>query len=397
MKALLLEKIHPSARQRFESANIQISEVKSSLSEAELSEAIKGVDILGIRSKTQITSSLLKKASNLKAIGTFCIGTNQVDLSSAKSFGIPVFNSPYSNTRSVAELVISHIIALSRRSYHLSELVHKGEWFKTAENCHEVRNKTLGIIGYGHIGTQVGILAESLGLSVQYFDIEEKLPLGNAQPTASLHELLKSSDFVSLHVPLTEETKWMMGSEQLQSMKIGSHLINYSRGQVGDLKALSELIKSKHLLGAAIDVYPEEPKSNSDPFESPLRGLDNVILTPHIGGSTQEAQKNIGLEVSRALIKYLRHGDTSGSVNFPKLMSSPKKTKARIFNVHKNQPGVLSQINEFISSQNVNIETQVLMTDTEIGCLVLDANFLDVSKVKAQFDKFDFNIKTYLM
>ncbi len=397
MKALLLEKIHHSAREAFEKNNIEVEEVPSSLSFGELSNKIKDVDILGIRSKTQLTAEVLKNAKRLKAIGTFCIGTNQVDLAFSKTIGVPVFNSPYSNTRSVAELVISHIIALSRQSYYLSSLLHSHQWFKSSEHCHEVRGKVLGIVGYGHIGTQVGILAENLGMKTQYYDIERKLPLGNALSVPSLEQLLKTSDIVTLHVPLTEATKWMLGEGELSLMKKGAHLINYSRGLVVDLLALKKSLESGQLLGAAIDVYPEEPKSNSTGFKCPLIGMKNVILTPHIGGSTLEAQKNIGLEVSIALMKYLKHGHTNGSVNFPRLMASPKVTKNRIFNVHKNKKGVLSQINDLMSSKGVNIESQVLMTDREIGCLILDADFDDITDIENELNKFDFNIKTYLL
>ncbi|MFY2562036.1 phosphoglycerate dehydrogenase [Corallococcus terminator] len=378
-RALLLENIHPSAEAMLAAEGFQVERTSSALKPAELAERLKGVHLLGIRSKTTVPAESLVHADELLAIGAFCIGTNQVDLTSANTHGIPVFNAPFSNTRSVAEMVIAEIIALTRQLFDRSREVHTGQWRKVATGSHEVRGKTLGIIGYGHIGSQLGVLAESLGLRVLYFDVMTKLPLGNSRAVGSLDELLAESDFVTLHVPALTSTHMMMGSEQLAKMKAGACLINASRGTVVDIPALAAALRSKHLGGAAVDVYPEEPEGNSDGFVTELQNLPNVILTPHIGGSTEEAQASIGREVAVSLSKFFRTGATTGSVNFPMVEAPLIPGTHRILNVHRNIPGVLRDINRIVSDLNANIHAQVLSTDANIGYLVMDLD-QDVSR-----------------
>ncbi|NTX11845.1 phosphoglycerate dehydrogenase [Myxococcus sp. CA056] len=378
-RALLLENIHPSAEALLAAEGFQVERTSSALKPAELAERLKGVHLLGIRSKTTVPAESLVHADELLAIGAFCIGTNQVDLTSANTHGIPVFNAPFSNTRSVAEMVIAEIIALTRQLFDRSREVHTGQWRKVATGSHEVRGKTLGIIGYGHIGSQLGVLAESLGLRVLYFDVMTKLPLGNSRAVGSLDELLAESDFVTLHVPALTSTHMMMGSEQLAKMKKGACLINASRGTVVDISALAAALRSKHLGGAAVDVYPEEPEGNSDGFVTELQNLPNVILTPHIGGSTEEAQASIGREVAVSLSKFFRTGATTGSVNFPMVEAPLIPGTHRILNVHRNIPGVLRDINRIVSDLNANIHAQVLSTDANIGYLVMDLD-QDVSR-----------------
>ncbi len=374
IRILLLEGVHDTAVEELRrNGYTQIEQLKVALDEAELIERIQGVHLLGIRSRTRITDKVLAAANRLMGIGCFCIGTNQVALNSARKAGIPVFNAPYSNTRSVAELVIGEIIMLLRRIPEKSRACHDGLWDKSAKNSFELRGKILGLVGYGHIGSQLSVLAEAMGMQVRFFDIEKKLALGNARPCTSLDELLGVADVVSLHVPSTPQTKNMFGAAAVRAMKPGSYLINASRGSVVDIEALAEGLKSGHLLGAAIDVFPKEPAANDEEFVSPLRGLDNVILTPHIGGSTQEAQANIGLEVAEKLIKYSDNGSTVGAVNFVEV-SLPVKTRdtRRFLHIHANVPGVLRRVNEIFSQSHLNIAAQYLQTDPEVGFVVVD-------------------------
>jgi D-3-phosphoglycerate dehydrogenase len=373
-KILLLENIHPVAKAFLQSEGFHVDSLTHAPDESELIKLLKDVSILGIRSKTEITENVLQEASDLQTIGCFCIGTNQVDLKAAKIRGIPVFNAPHSNTRSVAELVIAEMICLARQLGDRSMNAHKGIWQKSADGSHEVRGKTLGIVGYGHIGSQVSVLAEALGLKVYFYDPQKKLPLGNARPLLSLKELLKESDFVTLHVPELDSTKDMIGRKELSWMKKGSYLINASRGSVVVIAELVEALKSQHLAGCAIDVFPIEPNSNKEFFKSELQNLSNVILSPHIGGSTLEAQEAIGQEVAESFRKFSKLGTTTGAVNFPTLDLPPAKGTARIFNVHKNEPGVLGEINGLISHIGANIEAQFLATDNEIGYLVVDVH-----------------------
>ncbi len=387
IKVLLLENIHETARAIFRGEGLDLEVLPGALGEADLIEKIKDVHLIGIRSKTNITEPVLEAAKRLLGIGCFCIGTNQVALEAAHRRGIPVFNAPFSNTRSVAELVISDIVALARHIPDHVRDMHVGEWNKTAAGCFEVRGKTLGIIGYGRIGRQVGVLAESMGLRVLFTDIEAQLPMGNNRFVPELSQLLAESDFVSLHVPATDETKNMMTKERLAEMKRGSYLLNLARGSVVDIPALAEALKSGHLAGAAIDVFPKEPRGNGPGFESELVGLRNVILTPHVGGSTQEAQENIGREVGARLTEFLNGGITTGAVNFPEIGQPVAPGRHRILNVHQNVPGVLSAINSIISESKANVAGQVLATDPEVGYLVMDLD-RDVSdevmeKVKA--------------
>ncbi|MCC5854577.1 MAG: phosphoglycerate dehydrogenase [Idiomarina sp.] len=373
IKILLLEGVHPRAVECLEQQGYtEIEQHSTAMNEDELAARIGEFHFVGIRSRTQLTRKVLENAQKLNAIGCFCIGTNQVDTQAAREFGIPVFNAPFSNTRSVAELVLAEMIMLLRRVPEKNMACHRGDWIKSASGCHEARGKTLGIIGYGHIGTQLGILAEQLGMRVVFYDIETKLSLGNAYPMASLHDLLKTADIVTLHVPETAETQWMIGKAQLAAMKQGASLINASRGKVVDLEALAEALKSGHLNGAAIDVFPVEPKNNDEEFLTPLRGLDQVILTPHVGGSTQEAQENIGTEVALKLIKYSDNGSTLSAVNFPEVALPTHKGSSRLLHIHRNQPGVLNRINQIFAELEVNIASQFLQTDNELGYVVMD-------------------------
>ena len=383
IRVLLLEGVSQSAVEAFQSAGYsQIDFHQKSLPEDELKKRIAEAHIVGIRSRSQLTTEVLAEARKLMAIGCFCIGTNQVDLRAAKAAGIPVFNAPYSNTRSVAELVVAEAILLMRRIPQKNAECHRGGWSKSAAGSFEVRGKTLGIVGYGHIGTQVGVLAESLGMRVIYQDIETKLALGNASSVGSLDELLKRADIVTLHVPETPQTQMMIGEKQLATMKPGSLLINAARGTVVDIDALAAALNSGHLAGAAIDVFPVEPKGNDDRFESPLVGMDNVILTPHVGGSTLEAQDNIGLEVAAKLLRYSDNGSTLSAVNFPEASLPEHPSALRLLHIHKNVPGMLSRINEIFSRENVNIEGQYLQTDPEIGYVVIDVQ-VDEARVTA--------------
>ena len=380
IKILLLEGLHQSAVQTFKDHGYSnIEYLKTSLPEDELIERIKDAHFIGIRSRTQLTEKVLDAAGKLVAIGCFCIGTNQVDLTAALKRAIPVFNAPFSNTRSVAELVLGQIIMLLRGIPQRNAAAHRGEWQKTANNSFEARGKTLGIIGYGHIGTQLSIMAENIGMRVQFYDIEDKLVLGNATQV-DFGTLLKTSDVISLHVPETAQTQNMIGEAELALMKQGSILINASRGTVVDIDALTGALQSNKLSGAAIDVFPVEPKGNDEEFISPLRAFDNVILTPHIGGSTQEAQENIGFEVAGKLVKYSDNGSTLSAVNFPEVSLPEHKGRSRLLHIHKNQPGVLTKINDAFAKHNINIAGQYLQTNADIGYVVIDIDSDDVEQ-----------------
>ncbi len=373
IKILLLEGVHQSAVDNFKAAGYtNIEYHAASLPEEQLKESIKDAHFVGIRSRTQLTEQVFDAAEKLVAVGCFCIGTNQVDLKAAMIRGIAVFNAPYSNTRSVAELVLAESIMLLRGVPEKSAVCHRGGWLKSAKNSYEIRGKTLGIVGYGSIGSQLSVLAESLGMKVIYFDVITKLPLGNAEQVGSMKELLNTADIVSLHVPETEATKWMMGPEQFAEMKQGSIFINAARGTVVDIDALADVVRSGKLLGAAIDVFPVEPRSNEEEFVSPLREFDNVILTPHVGGSTMEAQENIGVEVSEKLIKYSDNGTTTSAVNFPEVALPSHPGKHRLLHLHENVPGVLSEINKVLSDNGINISGQFLQTNEKVGYVVVD-------------------------
>ena len=373
IKFLLLEGLHPSSLQVLKNAGYsQIEALSGALPQEELMARIADAHFIGIRSRTQLTAEVLAHAHKLVAIGCFCIGTNQVDLKAARDRGIAVFNAPYSNTRSVAELVLAEAILLLRGIPEKNAVAHRGGWLKSAENSFEARGKTLGIVGYGAIGSQLSVLAESLGMQVIFHDVVAKLPLGNARQAASLNELLAQSDIVSLHVPELPSTQWMVKAEQIAQMKPGSILINASRGTVVEIEPLAQAIQDKKLLGAAVDVFPVEPRSNKDEFLSPLRGLDNVILTPHIGGSTLEAQANIGVEVAEKLVRYSDNGTTTSSVNFPEVALPAQSGKHRLLHVHRNVPGVLSEINRIFSDNAINVSAQYLQTNEAIGYVVID-------------------------
>jgi D-3-phosphoglycerate dehydrogenase len=378
IKILLLEGVHQSAVEVFrEDGYSQIEYHPKSLSAPDLAAAAADAHFIGIRSATHLSAKVFERANRLVGVGCFCIGTNQVDLDAAQDRGVPVFNAPFSNTRSVAELVLAEIIMLLRGIPYRSSMAKKGGWVKTAEGSREARGKTLGIVGYGHIGSQISVLAEMLGMQVLFFDVETKLAMGNARPMNSLDSLLEAADVVTLHVPETAQTTGMIGSDQLARMKPGSHLINASRGKVVDIDALAEALRSKHLAGAAIDVFPKEPKTAGEEFVSPLREFDNVILTPHVGGSTEEAQQNIGIEVAGKLIKYSNNGSTLSAVNFPEVSLPEHPGKHRLLHIHHNQPGVLSQINSIFSSMRINIAGEYLQTNARIGYVVIDVEAED--------------------
>jgi D-3-phosphoglycerate dehydrogenase len=372
IKILLLEGVHQSALASFRlDGYSQIEYHPKSLPEHQLIESVRDAYFIGIRSNTHLTAKVLEQAPRLIGIGCFCIGTNQVDLDFAQDRGIPVFNAPFSNTRSVAELVLGEMIMLMRGVPYRNALAHQGKWAKTATGSRELRGKILGIVGYGHIGTQIGVLAEALGMHVIYFDIETKLALGNAK-AVGLEILLEMSDVITLHVPETPSTHRMIGQPQLERMKQGAILINASRGTVVDIEALVCALKTRHLAGAAIDVFPKEPKSLDEEFASPLRGLDNVILTPHVGGSTEEAQQNIGIEVAEKLIRYSNNGSTLTSVNFPEVSLPEHPGQLRLLHIHRNQPGVLSALNKIFSEHDINVTGEYLQTNPRIGYVVVD-------------------------
>ena len=375
LKIALLENIHPAASTLFRHQGFDLIQTHMGALEGQaLRDVLKDVHVLGIRSKTDINIEDLAAAPNLQAIGCFCIGTDQVDLAAAQARGIPVFNAPYANTRSVAELVIGEIIMLMRRVPEKNAAAHRGEWQKAIDGACEVRNKVLGIVGYGHIGTQLSVLAESLGMRVIFYDIVDKLALGNAQKALSLDDVLTQADVVSLHVPATPETENMIHTAALKRMKPGGFLINASRGTVVDLNALAHALKERHLAGAAIDVYPIEPSNKGDTLVTPLQNIPNVILTPHIGGSTLEAQENIAGDVADKLVRYIQHGTTSGAVNMPQVTLPPASGHTRFRHIHRNVPGVLAHINEVFSSRRLNIAAQYLQTDAQCGYVVIDSD-----------------------
>jgi D-3-phosphoglycerate dehydrogenase len=375
IRILFLENISDAAVRNFSRHGyVQVDKINKAMTEEEIIKEIRDVHILGIRSKTHITSNVLEAAKKLQAIGCFCIGVNQVDLVSATKHGVVVFNAPYSNTRSVAELVIGAAIMLIRRIPDKNKAAHEGYWMKESKGSYELRGKMLGIIGYGNIGSQVSVLAEAVGMKVIFYDVETKLPMGNAEDAKSLKELLKKADVVTLHVPETQQTKNLINKTNLKYFKKGSILINYARGEVVDLEALSNTLINGQISGAAIDVYPWEPEKNGDKFQTPLQNIPNVILTPHIGGSTEEAQQNIGEDVSMKLFNFLEKGITNGSHTVPALSLPPQEGAHRILHIHNNVPGVLSEINGQLSKHNINILAQYLKTNDEIGYVVLDVD-----------------------
>jgi D-3-phosphoglycerate dehydrogenase / 2-oxoglutarate reductase len=397
MRVMLVEGVHESAVETLREAGYDPETTRSALHGEALAKALQGVHVLGIRSKTELRRTELRSAGPLMAIGCFCIGTDQVDIDEASVRGVPVFNAPYSNTRSVAELTIAEIVMLARQATHRSMQLHQGHWEKSAAGSREVRNKTLGIIGYGHIGSQLSHLAEAFGMRVVFYDIAKKLPLGNAVQVASLKELLEVSDFVTLHVPETARTRNMIGPAEIALMKRGSCLLNLSRGSVIDLLALRAALESGHLAGAAADVFPEEPHANIDYFACSLRGLPNVILTPHIGGSTEEAQRSIGIEVASAMVKYLQTGATSGTVNFPHVDLPLSPNQHRLLNIHHNVPGVLGNINRIIAEMGGNITSQFLGTRGQIGYLIMDVDSNISPDVKHRIDALNTTIRTRLL
>jgi D-3-phosphoglycerate dehydrogenase len=375
IKVLLLENISDAAVEEFNKCGyVEVIRLNGALTEEQLVKAVKGVHLLGIRSKTQITKNVIQAADKLLAIGCFCIGVNQVDLKAATENGVAVFNAPYSNTRSVAELIIGLSVILIRKIAEKNAAAHKGVWLKDAKGSYELRGKTLGIIGYGNIGSQVSIMAEALGMNVVYYDIATKLPHGNAKQVRDLKELVSKSNIVTLHVPSNASTRNMIGADALKSFRKGSYLLNYSRGDVVDLAALKKALKSGRLAGAAIDVFPHEPEKQGDKFESELQEFSNVILTPHIGGSTEEAQANIGLDVTHKLIKYLELGTSEGSHTVPPVSLPPQAGTHRILHIHQNIPGVLGEINSRLSGRGINIVGQYLNTNPDIGYVILDVD-----------------------
>ena len=401
MKVVLLEGIHSSALEAFKADGYtDVDCFDKSMPEAELIEAVRDAHLAGIRSATQLSAKVFAAASRLIAVGCFGIGTNQVDLDAAQERGIPVFNAPFSNTRSVAELVLAEIILLMRGIPMRNAAAHRGQWLKTAAGSREARGKTLGIVGYGHIGTQVGVLAESLGMQVVFYDIEMKLALGNARQMPTLESLLEISDVVTLHVPQTPQTRNMIDAPALACMKKGAGLVNAARGSVVDIDALVEALQSKHIGGAALDVFPKEPKGAHDEFVSPLRGMDNVMLTPHVGGSTLEAQRDIGIEVSGKLLKYSNNGSTLGAVNFPEVSLPAHPGQHRLLHIHRNQPGVLSKVNSIFSEQRINIAGQYLQTNSKIGYVVIDIETEERAvsqKLKRQLDQVEGTIRTRVL
>lgn len=398
IKFLLLEGVHPSAIEVLKQSGYDnIESLPGALPEAELIAKIADAHFIGIRSRTQLTANVLAHANKLAAIGCFCIGTNQVDLQAARERGIAVFNAPFSNTRSVAELVLAEAILLLRGVPEKSAVAHRGGWLKSAENSFEIRGKTLGIVGYGSIGTQLSVLAEALGMHVLFHDVVTKLPLGNAHQAANLTELLNRSDVVTLHVPELPSTQWMIGAAEIAAMKQGSVLINAARGTVLEIDALADALRSKKLLGAAIDVFPVEPRSNADTFESPLRGFDNVILTPHVGGSTLEAQENIGVEVAQKLVTYSDNGTSTSSVNFPEVALPAHPGKHRLLHIHRNVPGVLSEINRVFSDNHINIVSQYLQTRDTIGYVVIDIDAVQSTMALSKLAEVPGTLRTRLL
>lgn len=399
VRIVLLENISKTARSVFEAAGYKnIEEIPSAFEGTALLEKVGDARILGIRSTSHLTKDFFEKAPKMMCVGCFCIGTNQVDLDAALLKGVPVFNAPFSNTRSVAELTISSAIALMRRIPEKNVGLHRGKWDKSAKQSNEVRGKTLGIVGYGNIGGQLSILGEALGMQIRFFDIEKKLSIGNAHPTESLEELLKISDVVTLHVPETSLTKNMMNAKRIAQMKDGACLINYSRGTVVDLEALAEALKSGKLRGAAVDVYPKEPKSKEQEFVSSLRGLDNTLLSPHVGGSTEEAQEAIGTEVAEKLARYFDNGSTTSAVNFPNVALPQHPGAVRVLNIHDNTPGVLTAINAAFSKTGANIVGQFLQTNVKVGYVVTDIELKgDAEKFRKVLNAIPGSIRTRIL
>ncbi|WP_396624665.1 phosphoglycerate dehydrogenase [Luteitalea sp.] len=401
IKVVLLENVHQSAVEAFRADGYSnIHQHGRALEGAALREAIADAHVLGIRSRTQLTAEVLAAAPKLITVGAFCIGTNQIDLAAAETLGVPVFNAPFSNTRSVAELVIAEVVLLLRDVPRRNASAHRGGWDKSPSGAHEVRGKTLGIVGYGHIGTQVGLLAEALGMRVLFYDVVAKLALGNAQAVRSMDALLASADVVTLHVPETPQTQGLVGAAQLRQMRPGAHLINASRGTVVDIEALAEALRSGHLGGAALDVFPHEPESNTEQFESPLRGLDNVILTPHIGGSTAEAQEAIGVEVAEKLLTYSNNGSTLSAVNFPEVALPGHPGKHRLLHIHHNKPGMLSRVNDVFADARMNVAAQYLLTSARIGYVVIDVDAdpnADTPAVRRELAALDGTIRARLL
>lgn len=402
IEIVLLEGTHESGTAALIDAGFKVRTHKGALVGDDLINEIKRAHIVGIRSKTQLTSDILSQCERLLAVGCFCAGTNQVDLASAASTGIAVFNSPFSNTRSVAELTIAEIIALHRKLTARSHALHTGTWDKSAAGSHEVRGKTLGIIGYGHIGSQISILAEAMGMKVQFFDTASKLPLGNASPVGSIDELLRTSDVVTIHVPESDTTRSMINADQIAMMKPGSYLVNNARGSIVDLDALGAAIASKHLAGAAVDVFPDEPAKSGESFSSPLQELDNVILTPHVGGSTIEAQEAISLDIAHKITRYMNLGTTTGAVNVPAVDLPDQHRSAdarshRILNFHRNVPGVLNKIHEAAADLNINISGQYLQTNAQIGYLVLDADPSNAAALHERINAIEESIRTRIL
>lgn len=396
IRVLLLERIHPRAEELFAAEGFQIEQQKGALEGAALAEAAREAHIIGIRSASQLRAPSLEQCPRLLTVGCFCIGTNQVDLRAANLAGVPVFNSPFSNTRSVAELTISEIVALYRRLTDKTAQMHAGVWDKSASGAHEVRGRTLGLVGYGRIGSQVSVMAEAMGMRVVFFDTTAVLPLGNARAVRTLDELLAQSDVVSLHVPATKATDRLIGAKQIGAMKPGAYLINNARGGVVDITALASALREKKLAGAALDVFPKEPSSNTEPFESELRGLGNVILTPHVAGSTEEAQESIAVDVATKLIRFINNGSTSGSVNSPQVelpeqslvsdegdavASAPASRRHRILHFHRNVPGVLSKMHAIIADVGANIAAEYLQTNPEVGYVVLDVDPTNAAEI----------------
>ncbi|MEM7612014.1 MAG: phosphoglycerate dehydrogenase [Pseudomonadota bacterium] len=398
IRFLFLEGIHAAAPATLSKAGYtNVTQLTTSLTGDDLREALEHVHFLGIRSRTQLTAEVLAAAPRLVGVGCFCIGTNQVDLVAAERHGIPVFNAPFSNTRSVAELVLAEIIMLMRGIPAKNAAAHRGKWLKSASNAYEVRGKRLGIVGYGHIGTQLSVLAESLGMKVRFYDIENKLPLGNAEVASDLESLLAESDIVSLHVPSTPLTDGMIGASELAEMKAGAILINASRGDVVQIDALDAALDSGQVGGAALDVFPVEPKANTEPFQSPLQRHDNVILTPHIGGSTQEAQQNIANEVAHKLVRYSDNGTTASAVNFPQASLPDNLEHTRVLHIHHNEPGHLQRINQVFADRGINIAAQYLQTTPAIGYVVMDIDVADPAELIAELKALPGTIRARLL
>jgi D-3-phosphoglycerate dehydrogenase len=397
IKILLTERIHDAAREYLEQSGYSVTSLPDALEGEELAKQIADVHVLGVRSRTKIRAEHLAQAQRLLVVGCFSVGTDQVDLNDAAKNGVAVFNAPHSSTRSVAELTLANVVMLARRAAHKSNKLHSGIWDKSLANAVEVRGKTLGIIGYGHIGQQVGLLAEAFGMEVLFHDVTKKLALGRARPAPSLESILSSSQFVTLHIPGSPENKHFIGKEQFTKMRKGSCFLNLSRGNVVDLEALSDVLKSEHLAGAALDVFPVEPSATVGAFEVPLKGLDNVILTPHIGGSTEEAQQNIGLEVARSIEAFIDAGTTVGAVNFPAVNLPSFPGSHRILNIHKNVPGVLAAVNSIISELGANINAQYLNTFQDVGYLIMDISQDLSEEVKQRITALPMNIKTRIL